>query len=153
MTTQELIDCHCYPSMKMSGKKIPIKGVVDMPLRTIMFIIQMLARNQGPYQASWAHMLYALEAMEPMVFNLAEALLPVFKDQLTKCRQGELKQFGYGSILACFFFERVPLMRPQVIFTKLRDRDPHMLRRFEVMPRTGGERAKVKFEASFFRWL
>ena len=56
-------------------------------------------------------MLYALEAMAPMVLNWAEALLPVFKDQLTKCRQGELKQFGYETILTCFFFERVPLFR------------------------------------------
>ena len=56
-------------------------------------------------------MLYALEAMAPIVFNWAEELLPVFKDQLTKCRQGELKQFGYETILTCFFFERVPLLR------------------------------------------
>ena len=61
-------------------------------------------------------MLYAIEAMAPTVFNWVEAMLPIFKDQLTKCRQGELKQFGFGSILACFFFERVPQMRPQVTF-------------------------------------
>ena len=71
-------------------------------------------------------MLYAMEAMEPTVFKSAEALLPIFKDQLTKCRQGELKQFGFGSILACFFFERVPQMRTQVVFTELRVRDPRM---------------------------
>ena len=61
-------------------------------------------------------MLYVIEAMEPTIFNWAEALIPVFKDQLTKCRQGELKPFDYGSILACFFFEWVPQMKPQVTF-------------------------------------
>ena len=91
--------------------------------------------------------------MEPIVFNWPEALLPVFKDQLTKCRQGELNQFGYGSILAYFFFKRVVLIRPQVIFTELRARDPHMLRWVEIMARTGGDKAKVKFEATFFCWL
>ena len=91
--------------------------------------------------------------MSPMVYNWAEALLPVFKDQLTKFWQRELKQFGYGSILACFFFKRVPLMRPQVIFTEFRARDPCMLRWVEIMAHTGGGRAKVKFKASFFRWL
>ena len=98
-------------------------------------------------------MLYALEAMAPKVFNWVEALLPVFKDQLTKFRQEELKQFGYGSILACFFFERVPLMRPQVIFIHLRVRAPRMLRWVKIMAHIGGGRAKVKFEATFFRWL
>ena len=44
-------------------------------------------------------------------------------------------------------------MRPQVIFTELRVRDPRMLRWVEIMARTGGGRAKVKFKAAFFRLL
>ena len=98
-------------------------------------------------------MLYALEAMEPMVFNWVEALLPIFKDQLTKCRQVEMKQFRFGSILACFFFEGVPQMRPQVTFRSLRAWDPHMLRWAQVMAHTGAGRGRVKFIDPFFRWL
>ena len=44
-------------------------------------------------------------------------------------------------------------MRPQVIFTELRARDSHMLRWVETMAGTGGGKAKVKFEVTFFRWL
>ena len=44
-------------------------------------------------------------------------------------------------------------MRPQVIFTELRDRDPRMLMWVEVMAHISGGRAKVKFEAAFFCWL
>ena len=44
-------------------------------------------------------------------------------------------------------------MRPQVVFVELRDRDPRMLRWIEIMARTSGGRAKVKFEATFFCWL
>ena len=40
ITTQELIVHHCYPRTKMLGKKIPIKVVMDLPLRTILFTIQ-----------------------------------------------------------------------------------------------------------------
>ena len=53
-------------------------------------------------------MLYAIEVMAPTVFNWVEALLPIFKDKLTKCRKGELKQFGFNFILAFLFFEQVP---------------------------------------------
>ena len=112
----------------MFGKKIPIKAVVDNPLCTVLFIMQRLAGSQESHQYSRAHMLYAINAMEPTIYNWVEALLLVFKDQLTKCRQGELKPFDYGSILACFFFEWVPHLRPQVVFTELRERDPRMLR-------------------------
>ena len=98
-------------------------------------------------------MLYAIEAMEPTVFNWEEALLSVFKDQLTKCQQGDLNQFGNGSILACLFFEWVPHLRPQVVFIDLRARDPHMLRWVEIMARMGAGKNKVKFVAPFFCWL
>ena len=109
--------------------------------------------SQGVNQGSITHMLYAIEAMAPAFFNWVEALLPIFKDQLTKCWQGELKQFGFGSFLACFFFERVLQMRPQVVFTELRARDPRMQRWVYIMACTRAGRGKVKFGDSFFRWL
>ena len=127
-TTHELIDHHYIPGTGTSGKKIPIKAVVDGPLRTILFTMHRVVGSQGVHQASRVHMLYAIEAMAPIVFNWVEYLLLIFKDQVTKCRQGELKQFGFGSILACFFFERVPQMRPQVVFTELRRPYPRMQR-------------------------
>ena len=90
------------------GKNIPIIVVTDRALRTFLFTMQRVVGSQAVHHASRAHMLYAIEAMEPMVFNWAESMLPIFKDQLTKCQQGELKQFSFGSILAYFLFERVP---------------------------------------------
>ena len=42
-------------------------------------------------EASREHMLYAIEAMAPTIFNWEEAMIPIFKDQLTKCRRGEIK--------------------------------------------------------------
>ena len=86
VTTQELIHHYCEPSTKMSGKKIPIKTVVDDALCTVLFTMQRLAGSQGPPQASRAHLLYAIESMASTIFNWVEALLPVFKAQLTKCR-------------------------------------------------------------------
>ena len=69
MTTQELIHYYCEPGTKMSGKKIPIKTVVDDALCTVLFTMQRLAGSQGNHQASRAHVLYAIEAMEPTIFN------------------------------------------------------------------------------------
>ena len=109
---RELIDRQYALGTRTSGKKIPIRVVTDGPLRIILFTMHRVFRSQGVHQDSREHMLYAIEALEPMVFNWVESMLPIFKDQLTKCRQGELKQFGFGSILAYFFFKQVPQMRP-----------------------------------------
>ena len=67
-TTQELINHHCIPSIRMYGNKIPIKEVIDDPLCTVLFIMQRLAGSQESHQYSRAHMLYAIEAMEPTIF-------------------------------------------------------------------------------------
>ena len=40
ITAQELIDRHCIPGTRRSGKKIPIKVVMDGPLWTIFFTMQ-----------------------------------------------------------------------------------------------------------------
>ena len=47
VTTQELIDHHCILGTRTSGKKIPIKEVVDGPLQIVLFTIQRVVRSQG----------------------------------------------------------------------------------------------------------
>ena len=37
ITTRELIDRHCVPGTRTSGKKIPIRAVTDGPLRIVLF--------------------------------------------------------------------------------------------------------------------
>ena len=49
VTTQELINRHFLPSTRTLGKKIPIKEVVNIPLRTLLFTMQRLVRSQGPH--------------------------------------------------------------------------------------------------------
>ena len=85
ITTQDLIDHHYIPRTRTSGKKITIKIVMEEPLQTIFFTMQRVAGSQGVHQASRVHMLYAIEAIAPIIFNWVKALLPIFKDQLTKC--------------------------------------------------------------------
>jgi hypothetical protein len=66
------------------------------------------------HMALQRHFQYAIECMEPMVFNWCEGVLKSMKKQLKKCRNGRLKQFGYKSILLSFFLERVPVLHLQV---------------------------------------
>ena len=52
MTTQELIDRHCFPDTQMSGEKIPIKEVMDFPRCIVLFTMQRLSGSQGAHQDS-----------------------------------------------------------------------------------------------------
>ena len=44
-------------------------------------------------------------------------------------------------------------MRPQVVFTELRARDPRIQRWFRIMAHTRVGRGNIKFSDLFFRWL
>ena len=76
------------------------------------FTIEKVAGTKLSHWNTHTHILYSIECMAPMIFNSSEGLLVSLKDQLTKCKRGELKQFDYGEIVVSFFLERVPLMRP-----------------------------------------
>ena len=69
VTTQGFIDQYYFSGTQMSGKKIPIKDVRDLPLRKFHFSIQRVLGSYGAHHASRDHMLYSLEAMASTVFN------------------------------------------------------------------------------------
>ena len=74
-----------YPWDKDIGEENPHKGSDGWTSTDCIFMMQRVEGSQGVHQPCRAHILYAIEAMEPTVFNWVEALLLIFKDQLTKC--------------------------------------------------------------------
>jgi hypothetical protein len=91
-----------------------IKDVRDLALRSILFSITNLAGSTSAHLASKSQMSYALQCVEPRLFNWSAGFLQNVKEQITKCRIGRQKQFGYDSFLVSFFLERIPQMQPQV---------------------------------------
>jgi hypothetical protein len=95
---------------------------------------------------------YAIDCTEPRVFNWCDGLLHSIKSQLTKSKNGELKQFGYGSILASFFLERFPHLRLQVYWNILVPRDPRMKQWCDLMSWHVASPI-IKYNDIFFDWL
>jgi hypothetical protein len=121
------------PEAEQQKGKVAIWGVTNITLRTILFTITRMVGSAAPHMALQRYFQYALECTEPRVFNWADAVLHSLKKQLTKCRRGELKQFGYGSFLVYFFYERVPVYRLQDDCHFSGPRDPQMLRWCQLM--------------------
>jgi hypothetical protein len=111
-----------------------------------------MAGSAAPHMALQSYFQYALECMEPRVFNWCEGVLKSMKKQLTKCRSGDLKQFGYGSILVSFFLERVPVLRLQVEWGIPAPQDPRMKRWVDLMARHAAGPI-VRYNDVFFDWL
>ena len=87
----DLIDEYFLVGTHSQGVKIPIKHIVNQPVKTLSFIIKKVAGSRSSHLTTWDHMLYAVECMAPTIFNWSEGLLVSLKEQLTKCQRGELK--------------------------------------------------------------
>jgi hypothetical protein len=147
----EYCNQYCVPEAERKKGKVAIWGVQDLTLRTILFTIARMDGSSSPHMALQSYFQYAIECTEPRVFNWADAMLRSIKRQLTKCRRGELKQFGYGSLLVSFL-ESVPVFRLQVEWDFPGPRDPRMLRWCRLMAQHVAGPI-VKYDDIFFDWL
>jgi hypothetical protein len=73
-------------------------------------------------------------------------------EQITRCKAGKQKQFGYGSFLVSFFLERIPLMQPQIALSIQPVGEPCMERWTNMSPRLGTD-SEFKFIGDLFAWL
>jgi hypothetical protein len=143
----------CIDGTKKDSGNVSINDVQYFPLRTILYIITHMEGSVAPHMALQSHFQYVIECMEPRVFNCYKGLLKIMKKQLTKCRNGRLKQFGYGSILVSFFLERVPIFHLQHLEWGIpAPQDPRMKRWVDLMARHGGMPI-ISYDPSFFQWL
>jgi len=99
---------YCEPDAERRKGKVAIIVVRDLTLWTILFTLACMAGSASPHMALQSYFKYVVECTEPRVFNWCDGLLRSMKTQLTKSKNGDLKQFGYGSILVSLFLERVP---------------------------------------------
>lgn len=118
----------------------------------ILFTITKLAGSTSPHLASKSQMAYAVECLEPKLFNWCVGFLTNVKDQISRCRTGRHKQFGYGSFLVSFFLERVQQMEQHVAFIEHTASEPRMERWTSLSPRLGNEPSAFRFTADFFAW-
>ena len=84
-TVRDYVMQYCYLGSKPSKYgKINICDFRDFPLRTILFTISKLAGTVTLHVAKRSYMKYALEFLEPTVFNRSEAILSQIKEKLNK---------------------------------------------------------------------
>ena len=130
--SRELVESYvsdlCVSETRKQGRKLSIHHVTDVLLKTILFTIVRLVGSTSTHLASKSQVPISLKATDGVVFDWSSGLLANLKDQLAHCRLGQQKQFGYGSILACFFFQRMPTMQLWAAIPSFMARDLAMLK-------------------------
>ena len=114
MTIDEYIAMYCFLEIKKVGSQIPTNSIQILGLKAILLALGKIAGLASLHQASRPMMFYAVECMRPTVYDWSTMLLSNMKQQLSDCKMGRVRNFGFGSILSMFFFERVPGLSPRV---------------------------------------
>lgn len=65
-----------------------IKDVIHLTLRTILLIIVGLAGSTTMHLANRYQMQYALECIEPIIFNWSKGVVESMKEEITKVKDG-----------------------------------------------------------------
>jgi hypothetical protein len=94
----------------------------------------------------------AVQCLNAQIFDWSTTLLDCMKRQLTECRMQRHKNFGFGTILCAFFFERVPSLSPREIVRGHVASSPAVNRWATLLPRQGGGRTIEAFDDKFFYW-
>ena len=86
----------------------------------------------------------AVDCFRGTIFNWCDAVLANVKGQLTRAKNGQLKTFGYGTLVVSFGLERVPMLVPQHLSIGAGlPREPELMRWVAIMARHLEEGSEV----------
>ena len=77
-----------------------------------MFIVTRLCGSAVFHVATGSQMQMAADCFRGGIFNSCKAVLENVKGQLTREKNRQLKNFGYGFIVVSFALERIPMLAP-----------------------------------------
>ena len=110
----EYIDVYFISDTEKVGSQILTNSIQILGLKTIHLALGRIAIFVSLHQASQLMMFYAVDCMWPTIYDWSTTLLSNMKQQLSDCKMGRVQNFGFGSILSTFFFERAPGLSPGV---------------------------------------
>ena len=122
-------------------------------LKAILLRLDRIAVLAPLHQASRPLMFYAVECMRPTVYDWNTALLGNMKHQLSECKMGRVRKFGFSSIMRLFLFERVSGLSPRFDVPLHGVRDLAQRRWEDAMHILGGGRVSNPYPTDFFPWL
>ena len=133
-----------FCSDQTKDKGIDIKTISRPELKVIAFTVSRLCGNATLHVATRSQLRIVVDCYRGSSFNWCEAVLANVKGQLSRAKNGQLKNFGYGFLVVCFGLERVPMLVPQHLSVEAGlPRKPRIMRWVALMARHPEEGSEV----------
>ena len=103
LSVQDYINTYCMPNTLKRGTCIPIVHIRSLPLQVLVSTIVRVVGSSSLHLATRNQMRIVVECLQGVVFDWCLGVIPIIKKQLSDCKRGRRKNFGYSSILVAFF--------------------------------------------------
>ena len=151
LTIQEYITVYWEEGTQKVASQIPITQIQTLALRSVAYYLVRMSGTTAQHVISQLLMYYVLECMRPTVYEWCTSMLASIRTQLTSCKTGRHKFFGYDSLIFSFFFERIPILTLRVSMTPPPLREPRMARWTWLWYCLGGGPTQ-HYDEEFFNW-
>ena len=94
--------------------QVPVNPIHSLSLEVIVLVLARITGLGSLHQDFRTLMFYSVECMIPIVYDWSTSLLSAMKQQLSDCKLGIIKNFGFTNIINTFFFKRVLSLIPRV---------------------------------------
>jgi hypothetical protein len=110
-----LIGLYYEAGTDRTSSQVSISKISDLALQAIVLLIERIIGFVALHQASCAQMNCAVQCLNAQIFYWSTTLLDCMKRQLIDCQSRTQRNFGFGTIIFSFFFERVPSFSPREV--------------------------------------
>ena len=104
MSVQNYVDMFCTPGMQKRGSSVIIADIQDFTLQVLASTIVRLAGSSSLHLATRNQMRLAVDCFRGALYDWCSGVASIMRRQLSDCKRGRRKNFGYASILVAFFF-------------------------------------------------
>ena len=87
------------------GTCIPIVHITNFPLQVLVSTIVRVTGSPSLHLATQNKMRVVVECLQGTVFDSCSGIITIMKKQLSDCKRGHSKNFGFSSVLVALFFE------------------------------------------------
>ena len=108
LSVHNYIDIYYELGTQKRASCIRIVHIRNFPLQVLMSTIVRVAGSSSLHLATQNQMRLAVDCMQGALYDWCSRVIAIMRKQLSDCKRGRWKNFGYSNILVAFFFERVP---------------------------------------------
>ena len=104
LSVQNSVEIFCTPGTQRRGTNVPIEDIQDFTLQVLASTIVRLAGSTSLHLATRNQMRVAVDYFRGALYDWCSGVTPIMRRQLSDCKRGRHKNFGYASIMVTFFF-------------------------------------------------